>query len=240
MIDIHCHLLFGVDDGADSLEESVAMLKDAKEQGIDAILLTPHYRHGMFPYDKERILRHAEELKPYAKELGIRMELGTEYHVNSRIVDAMRSGRCLTLAGTHYVLTEYEFETEWTYIKKMTQELIFQGFVPIVAHVERYGAMVADLDRAEELQRMGALIQINCDAVLGLGGRAEKKYTKKLLKEGFVDVIASDMHGIKERACHMKKCYQYVAKKFGVDEAERLMHRNPYKIFADADMQRKE
>ncbi len=128
MIDIHSHLLFGVDDGPDTLEESVQMLKDAKSQGIDAIILTPHYRHGMFPHRKEQIKTNFEKLKKYSKKYGIQLYLGTEYHVNSRMVEYLESGRCSSLAGTKYVLTEYSYETEYEYIRKMSQELIFNGY----------------------------------------------------------------------------------------------------------------
>ena len=103
MIDIHCHLLYGVDDGAKTIEESVAMLEAAKEQGISAMILTPHYRHGMFAYPKEEIEEHFRILEPYAQKLGIYLALGTEYHVNSHIVEALDSGRCRTMAGARYV-----------------------------------------------------------------------------------------------------------------------------------------
>ena len=93
MIDIHCHLLYGVDDGAKTIEESVAMLEAAKEQGISAMILTPHYRHGMFAYPKEEIEEHFRILEPYAQKLGIYLALGTEYHVNSHIVEALDNGR---------------------------------------------------------------------------------------------------------------------------------------------------
>lgn len=231
MVDIHCHLLFEVDDGSDSIKESIDMLKLAKSQGIDAIILTPHYRYGMFPYDKAKILAHFKELLPYAGEAGVRIELGCEYHVNGEIVENLQSGRCLSLGGTRYVLTEYEYHTEFSYIKGNTEELLRQGFTPVIAHVERYRCMTDRLERAAELQAMGAYIQINCDAVLGIDGRESKRYTRKLLKAGMVNVIASDSHGIEDRVSHMDKCYTLLQKKFGEDEAERLMERTPRKIF---------
>ena len=116
MIDIHCHLLYGVDDGAKTIEESVAMLEAAKEQGISAMILTPHYRHGMFAYPKEEIEEHFRILEPYAQKLGISLALGTEYHVNSHIVEALDSGRCRTMAGSRYVLCEYSHDSEYAYI----------------------------------------------------------------------------------------------------------------------------
>lgn len=231
MVDIHCHLLFEVDDGSESIKESVDMLQYAAEQGVDAIILTPHYRHGMFAYDKPKILAHYKELLPYGRENGIRLELGCEYHVNSQMIERLLSGSCLTLAGTQYVLTEYEYHTEYSYIRQNTEELLRQGMIPVIAHAERYRAMTEKVERAHELQAMGAYIQVNCDAVLGLDGREAKRYTKKLLKTGGVNIIASDSHGIEDRVCHMDRCYDYVSRKFGEDVAERLLETNPGRIF---------
>ena len=101
MIDIHCHLLYGVDDGAKDKQESIEMLKRAKEQGVDAIILTPHYRHGMFPYRIDEIEYNFSTIKEYANQIGIKLYLGTEYHVNSEIVENFRKGRCHTLGNTN-------------------------------------------------------------------------------------------------------------------------------------------
>ena len=235
MIDIHCHLLYHVDDGAKTIEESVQMLKIAKEQGIKAMILTPHYRHGMFAYPKDKIEEHFEKLYPYAQKLGLEIFLGTEYHVNSEITEAFTSGRCHTLADKQYILTEYAYETEFSYIKRMTQEVILAGFIPVIAHAERYECMTEDVDRARILQSLGALIQNNADAVLGLEGRRSKNYCKKLLKKGYVDLIASDSHGSQKRVNHMGKCYEYITKKFGENEAKRLMEINPYRILSGSE-----
>lgn len=230
MVDIHCHLLYGVDDGADTIEESAKMLYHAKEQGIEAIILTPHYRHGMFAYPKDAIASHFLELKPYAKELGIRLALGTEYHVNSQIVEALKGGRCQTLAGSRYVLSEYSHSSEYSYVYQMTQELILNGFIPVIAHVERYACMTEDIERADELRQLGAWIQMNADAVLGLEGRGSKKYAKRMIASGYVDVVASDSHGAKQRVCHMDECRAYLAKKFGADISDKLLRENPMTI----------
>lgn len=231
MIDIHCHLLYGVDDGAKTIEESVAMLKDAKEQGIQAMILTPHYRHGMFGYPLDKIDAHFAQLKQYADKLGIQIFLGCEYHVNSQIVQSFDTGRCHTLAGTKFVLAEYSHQSEFTFIHKMTEELLLHGYIPVIAHAERYGCMVDNMYCAEELQNMGAMIQMNADAILGLDGWGVKRYCKKMLQAGLVDIVASDSHGIKERVSHMRKCYDYISKKFDEDYARELLFANPKKIF---------
>ena len=234
MVDIHCHLLYGVDDGAGTIEESVAMLGEAKEQGIQAMILTPHYRHGMFAYPKEEIEEHFMLLKPYAEKLGIALALGTEYHVNSRIVEAFKGGRCRTLAGSCYVLTEYSHDSELSYLEQMTETLVRHGYIPVLAHVERYACMTQDLENVRRLRELGGWIQINADAVLGLDGMTAKRFCRKLLKEELADVVASDCHGIKRRACHMAGCYERIARKYAESYAERLMTHNPARILENA------
>ena len=117
MIDIHCHLLYGVDDGSKSLEESVEMLKIAKKQGITGIILTPHLRHGMFKHPLEKIERHYKKLMPYAKKLGIELKLGTEYHVATDMIDAFHGGLCHTLADTQYTHRVFTFQRILVYIQ---------------------------------------------------------------------------------------------------------------------------
>lgn len=230
MIDMHCHLLYGVDDGPKTIDESVAMLKEAKNQGIDTIILTPHYRHGMFKYPQDIIESHYEKIEPYAKMNGIKLFGGCEYHVNSQIVKAFDSGKCLTLAESRYVLTEYDFHTELSYIHSMTEELILHGYIPVIAHVERYKCIVDNPESLVALRNMGALVQVNADAILGLDGRVAKKFCKIILKDNLVDLVASDSHGIENRACHMEKCFEYLAKKYDYSLAKRLLQDGPERI----------
>lgn len=232
MVDIHNHTLYEVDDGAKSKEESLAMLQMAADQGVDAIVLTPHYRHGMFGFPKEEIEAHYRELLAPAERMGISLYLGCEFHVNSRIVEYMSSGRCLTLAGSDYILTEYDFTTEYDYIYDQTKMLLSSGYLPVIAHVERYGCLLEDPQLCRELSHTGALIQINADSVLGIDGKVPEKFCKKLLKNQWADIVASDAHGVKQRASHMGKCYTSVAKKYGEDYADLLFEETPRRIIS--------
>lgn len=233
MIDIHCHLLYGVDDGPGTIEESIAMLEEAESQGVTEIILTPHYRRGMFKYDKEQILKNKKELDKYAQEIGIKLHLGTEYHVNGDILEHLENGRCLPLADSEYVLTEYEYETEYKHLFKMTQELLRHGYTPVIAHVERYRCLVDKPEHLDELKEIGAMIQVNAGAIIGQDGWGIKQYCKKILKSGWVDIVASDSHDLKKRICYMEKCYEYIEKKYGEKLAYRLMIKNPKKIIGE-------
>ena len=231
MIDIHTHLLFGVDDGPKNIEDSTEMLKAAKAQGIEAMILTPHYRHGMFAYPNEKIEENFAKLEKVAEEIGIELYLGTEHHVNSMILEYIETGRVHTLADTQYVLAEYKHDTEFEYIAKSIRDLLRNGYIPIVAHVERYMCMHEDLNRVDWLRDVGAMVQVNANAVLGLDGFRAKGFTKKLLKYGYVDFIGSDSHDMNKRANNLGKCREYLLKKkYDERYIDRIMRRNALEI----------
>ncbi len=232
MIDIHSHLLYGVDDGPETIEESIEMLKDAKEQGINGIILTPHYRRGMFAYPNEEIEEHFAKLKKSAKEIGIELYLGTEFHVNSSIIEYLKEGRCKTLADTEYVLAEYKHDSEYSYIKASIEDLLFHGYIPIIAHVERYECLREKPEHIHTLRDMGAMIQVNADAILGMNGFRTKGIVKKFLKNGMVDFVASDSHGIRERGNNLGKCRDYLYKKYDNDYVDEILEKNAQMIIA--------
>jgi len=229
-IDIHNHTLFGVDDGPEELDMAEALLQDAKEQGAEAIILTPHYRRGMFAYPVEVIERHFAKLKEVAECIGIPIYLGCEYHMNSDVITYLQSGRCKTMADSDYVLTEYSYESEYSYIQEQTHKLLSCGYLPIIAHAERYKCFQKKPVLCAELSNMGAMIQINADSILGMGGFVEKQTCKKLLKQGWADIVASDTHDNDERANHMQQCRAHVEKKYGDEYAEILFRKNPMRI----------
>lgn len=230
MIDIHTHLLFGVDDGPDTIEESIEMIKRAKEQGIQAMILTPHYRHGMFAYPNDRIKENFVLLQKYAKEIGIKIFLGTEHHVNSMIIEYIQNGRVRTLAGTQYVLAEYKHDTPFEYIAKSVRDLLRNGYIPVIAHVERYMCLHEDIDRIDWLREVGAMIQVNANAILGMEGFRVKGFTKKLLKYRYIDFVGSDSHDLKKRANNMGKCRDYLYKKYDERYVDKILVRNAMEI----------
>lgn len=235
MFDIHNHMLYEVDDGAESMEMSVDMLKEAKRQEIDSIILTPHYRHGMFEYNKEKVAMHFLQLCKEAEELGVQLYLGCEYHVDSHILEALQSEQCYSLASSEYVLTEYSHSTSYTYIYENTHRLLVAGYLPIIAHVERYKCLLQKPQLCGELQELGAMIQMNADSILGLEGAVMKRFSKKLLKNQWVDVVASDTHNLTGRANHLQQCYQYVCKHYGDMYAHQLFEDNPRKIVLEIE-----
>ncbi len=230
MIDIHCHILYGVDDGAGDATISRKMIDRMAQIGVTDIIVTPHFRHHMFSYPTQKIEEAFQTVKEYAAQKQIRVFPGCEYHVDHDIFENLASGRVHSMADTSYVLTEYSYSSDLDRIMHYTQELIMHGWKPIIAHVERYEVFQRKPMLVEDVLDAGAMIQVNADAVLGLDGRLLKKVTKKLLDHDLVDFIASDAHDLDERATHMDECFTYISKKYGDEAAQILFERNARKI----------
>lgn len=230
VIDIHCHMLYGVDDGAISPHMSLEMLKSAAGQGIGAVIMTPHYRPEMFEYDPDRIKEAFAYVSGEAEKLGVSVFTGCEYHVDGDIVENLSKGRCPTLAGTDHVLTEYSYSTGYAKIRGTSEELLSNGYTPVIAHAERYEVFINKPELLGEFRSMGAMIQINADSIIGKEGLRTKRLCKTILKEHYVDIIASDCHNMTDRRCRMKECREYVAKKYGEERARRLFETNPGRI----------
>ena len=233
MIDIHCHILYGVDDGASDLSVSTAMLDRMAEMGVTDVITTPHFRHHMFPYPQDLIDEAFSKLSVYASSRGVTLYPGCEYHVSHDIFENLENGRVHSMADTNYVLTEYSFSDSLDRIISYTQELVMRGWKPVIAHAERYEVFHRKPHLAEDVLDAGAMIQVNADSVLGLDGRAVKKTSRKFLDLELVDFIASDAHDLGERASRLDECCAFIRKKYGEKTAHLLFEENARRILQD-------
>lgn len=225
MIDIHCHLLYGVDDGAKTWEDSLALLQEAKAQGVEKIICTPHYREGMFVCRQETMKTRFQRLKEAGNRLGIELFPGMECYGDGKLLTRLQEGSCITLAGSDYVLVEYAHDVTKEELWRSCGNLTAHGYIPVVAHVERYHRICRNLEFLKKLQEMGGRIQINAGSVIGQHGWNYKRICKGLLKTGMADIVASDTHGIKHRRNHMKQCRSYLVGKYGEPYARELTER---------------
>ncbi len=230
LVDIHCHILPGVDDGAPDMETSRAMIRDAYEQGVRYIIATPHYRPEMFEPSMKKVIRVYHELRDYAEEVGIGLRLGREYYRNEQMIRHLDKKLRPTMLGSRYVLTEFSTNDSFVTVRNYIYELITKGYRPIVAHVERYFCC-QEPERIQELKKLGAQIQINADSVLGYEGHTIKKFCAGLMKDDLVDFIGSDAHNLEGRKMNLGKCAIYVRKKMGQDYAEEIFVDNPRRIW---------
>ena len=192
MIDIHAHILPAADDGSKDLSQSLEMLFEEERQGVTDIVLTPHYRADYLT-DKDELTAKFEELKKAAAENGVksRLYLGQEIFVFDGIVDLLKQGKVLPINGTNYVLIEFS-AVKYADIPETVYTLSTKGYLPIVAHLERYA--YADLDVAREVKETGGLIQVNAGSFCGKLKRLYKRKVRELIKDGLVDFVASDVH----------------------------------------------
>ena len=226
LIDIHCHILPKVDDGPDSVEESLKILKDMRRQGIKHVIVTPHYRPEMFEPSMKRVIYSYRHLRDIAYDMGVSMSLGCEYYRNEQIIDHMDNRKRPSMAGSRYVLIEFSMNDLFPTIRNYVYELITHGYQPIIAHVERYFCC-QKMEKIQELKDMGALVQVNAGSVLGEEGWKLKKFCLDLMKKDLVDFVASDTHNTSDRKLNLKKCASFVTKKMGKQYAERIFFNNP-------------
>lgn len=221
MIDIHAHVLPFVDDGSKSIEDSIAMIEQSATLGITDIILTPHYR-GNYVATPQQLNKQFEVFKKAVQEKGISVNLylGQEIYVDSEMLSDLENNKVITLNNSKYLLIEPEYNacdiTEYVY------DLVIKGYVPIVAHVERFKYI--SIEEVCEIKRLGGLIQVNASAFFGKEFNTDKRIVKKLLKQGLVDFVASDVHY--NRKNYMQMAYEYVSKKFGEKTAEKIFKTN--------------
>lgn len=234
-IDIHCHLIPGVDDGADSLETAVRLLEIEYKDGVRQIVLTPHYRRGMFECPMEQIHQQFARLQQEAAHHfpDMRLFLGCEFHVSQDMVNMLDQKLRPTMAGTHYVLAEFSGASPWREIRERVYSLRSHGYRPILAHVERCQAFREDPYRLEELRRLGAVIQVNAQSLIGEDGFFAKQFCKKLVKEDLIDVVGSDAHNLTRRRPELKKAALYLEKQRGTKYKEKILVENPGRILQD-------
>lgn len=228
LCDIHCHILFGVDDGPSDIEESIEMLRQAERDGIENIILTPHFRHGMFEYDLERVEENFRALKARIQKENIKINifLGCEYHINSLIIQDIKSGRVHTLNDSRYVLIEFSYTSPSQELLDYVYKLVSRGYIPIIAHAERYESLQKNISLCDELKDKGALIQVNAASILGEDGFKLKRTARKMINYDVVDYIASDAHDMAMRKNHLAKCYAHMVKHLEVSYVDDLFSHN--------------
>lgn len=233
MIDIHSHIIFDVDDGPDSLEESLALVKMAYEQGVRTIVATSHRRKGMFETAEKIIFANFIHLKEaVARNFpDLTLLYGGELYFTSDIVEKLDQQVIPSLNQTRYALIEFSSATPWKTISSALTDLLNTGITPVVAHIERYNALENQKGRVKEIINMGCYTQINSAHVLKpkLFGDKHKTFKKRatyFLDENLVHFVASDMHNTESRKPYMKEAYAIIEKKYGSKRARALFHDN--------------
>ncbi len=231
-VDIHSHALFGVDDGATDEQEMQAMLRMAYADGTRHMCLTPHYAPDMFGEQGEAVLKAYARAEEYCRAHlpGMTLYLGNELNYREGCFEDLMDGKCYTVAGTRYVLVDFWMSVTSTDLVRGVSAISNSGYVPIVAHVERYECMNGKLKLIRELAEDGALIQVNSSSVeMGWMTRIGRM-AGRLLAEGLVDIVASDGHRANVRPPILSAAYNKVRMKCNDPYAKLLFSDNPMRV----------
>ena len=218
MIDFHSHILPGIDDGSRSIEQTIRMLKEAKEAGFTKIISTSHYMEGYYESDEtERI----ELLNEVQKNIsGIELYLGNEIYITNNMIDLIQNKQASTINNSKYVLFEFPLSAKSMNDKEVVYRLIENGFVPVIAHPERYSYVQDNPEYIEELAEMGALFQANYGSIIGMYGKKAEKTLKKLLKNDLIRFFGTDSHRIDQVYTKMPKILKKLHKVLSDEEIE--------------------
>lgn len=226
--DIHSHSLFGVDDGAKTEEDMQAMLDAAYADGIRYLCFTPHFHLGYFGNnitERDKAFSNAEKYVNIRCP-GMRLCLGNELRYSRECISWLEDGLCLPLNGTKYVLVDFsEMEKAKTIVDGVNR-LLNAGYIPVLAHAERYDELSFSLREIQGFRQDGVLIQVDSQSLLGGFGQAVKRRAKAILRRGYADFVSTDAHDLRRRTPEMSGAFQFIERKYGRTNAERLCRVN--------------
>lgn len=233
-IDIHNHVTYGIDDGIQTKKDCKILLQNAKKDGIIAIIATPHFIPG---FDKNKIdtmIERMNEVQEISSKLGIKYYPGSELFLNGNFLDMLEKRCFFTLANSGYLLCEFDVRQNIRgkdKVEDRLNELIMQGYTPLIAHVERYFHEGIDLKRVACWIDMGCYIQVNRTSILGLHGKTIQKNAKVLLENGMVHVVATDAHRVNgSRIACLSDVYKELKDLVGQNNADLLVYENPLRV----------
>ncbi len=239
-IDMHCHILPHIDDGADSSLDALEIISGAQRTGTKIMVVTPHYNYP------EKI-RHniskselTEKYKEFIAEInkhvnGMKFFLGSELLANEKITEIYRDNEFISVNGSRYILTEFYFNENVRNVYTYIEKLCSFGFTPIIAHPERYSFM-QEQHFIENLLNKGCKIQANKGSLLGHYGTKAKDNALKLLYNDYIHIIASDCHNPTSRNADMSELYVKMLEKFPQSKINKLFHDNPKRVLLDIEL----
>ncbi|MDR1567525.1 MAG: tyrosine protein phosphatase [Streptococcaceae bacterium] len=225
MIDLHCHILPGIDDGAQTLEDSVEMAQVALEQGITHILCTPHHNNGKFINPKAEVITHVAKLQAILDERKLDLTLleGQEIRITGDLLTEIANDRILfTDLNNQYLLLELPTQDVPHYTEKLFYNLRVAGKTPIIVHPERNAKFREDPNQLLAYLEMGCLAQLTAPSYIGKFGSSIQKTAYEMVKHNFVQMVASDAHGVKKRNFYLKEAFVQIEKDFGKEKVALL------------------
>ena len=233
MIDLHLHLLPGIDDGAQSIDESQAMLAGLRELGFRSVVATPHLLDRLHSEDQWRIAAAHAEVAAAAAAYGVNVALGYEVALTPDLPARLAAGEPVTLAGSRAILVELPVVGWPTYTESALFALQTAGYRPLLAHPERYAAVQQEPDLALDLVSRGILLQVTLGSFVGLFGKRAQKLAELLLRQQAIHILASDAHSAGHRLTAVAQARRRVVHLAGERAALALIDDNPRALLAD-------
>lgn len=231
--DIHTHIIYDIDDGARNIEESIAMIKQDFDEGARGIIATPHYDVER-PTDASEIKEKLESIKERieGQTYSVPLYAGHEVLYFDGMIDRLDSGEILTLAGSRYVLIEFYTNETYAGIQKATSHLLRSGYIPIIAHAERFGAIRKM--GVGELVDSGVKVQLSSSAFAGGMFDPIAKFCHSVMKGGEADFVGSDMHRMDKRVPKAKRCISWCKKNLDSEYASDVLYQNVFRDIIDS------
>lgn len=240
MIDLHCHILPGIDDGPGTMEDAVEMARVAARDGIHTIVATPHAADWTLAYKgdvAELDARIAQlQMEVDRQEIPLRILSGLEVYLTPETPSMYERGSIFSLNSSRYVLVEFPFEVFPAYTEHVLFELQLRGLVPLIAHAERYTELASKLEVLEQMVMRGMLLQVTSGSLLGYFGSQVRETAETLLTRRMAHVIASDGHSPVRRAPQLSEAVRRAAQIAGEEAATKMVTAVPLAIVEDRDV----
>ncbi len=238
LCDLHTHLLPGVDDGASTIEYALQMLRNAEASDVELLAVTPHCNR---PYEKRNYLDDGLpdrflQLQQAAKDIPVRLVLGAEVLADENLPQLLRQKRIPTINQGRYLLTEFPVDASPDFFQHMLQSILALGYIPLVAHPERYPAVCERPQIVAPWLDMGCHLQLTGGSIIGEYGKTVHRTAAFLLQQDFVACVASDAHGLHHRSNFLLDVYDHLSLRYSKHYAQCLMYETPMGICCDNDI----
>lgn len=239
MIDIHSHILPGLDDGAADLRTALQMAEMAKTKGIQGVIATPHVITGVFDNNRQHILEAIDRFRMHLQESNISLNImpGAEYHLETDLASRLKRNELLTLNETgRYLLVELPHNLVPDFTTAILYELQLAGVIPVIAHPERNHHLMENQALLEVISSCGAVMQLTAASLTGLFGSKVQKNAWRLIRDGYKIVVASDAHSLHGRGPLMGEAYLEIRSRLGHECAQLLCFENPRRLIEGQEL----
>lgn len=238
LCDVHTHVLPGVDDGAPTMEYALQMLQNAVASDVEALVVTPHCngRYGDGNYLGTNLHERFSELQKAAEDIPLKLFLGAEVLADERLLSLLDEKKLPTINGGRYLLTEFPMDAFSGYIFEVLQGITERGYIPLIAHPERYTSVCRNPQIVMDWLDLGCHLQLTGGSIFGEYGKTVQKTANILLQQDLVACIASDSHGIHRRSNFLLDVCDHLKVRYPKQYAQCLMYENPMRICLNEDI----